>query len=367
MMRVLHVNTEKTWRGGERQTVFTALEQRRQRMDSHIACRRGSPLEKMAATQAIPVFNLSTAAPIALANLIKMTRAFDLLHCHSARAHSLAALATLIHKKPLVVSRRVDFVPQNNWFNRFKYRRASKVVCVSRHVANLMRNQGLSTERLVVIHDAVPDEALPPKEVCLQQLLAKAAIPTGKHIVGNIAALVPHKDHATLLRAAQAVAAQRNDVIFVIIGEGELRADLLRLRAGLRLEKTVYLPGFIPQAQQLLPAFDVFAMSSCMEGLGSIVLEAGMAGIPVVATAGGGLPEIVEDNRTGLLVPVRDAPALANGILRLLSDPLLAARLAESARSRVCTEFSVAHMTRKYIAVYHEVLGRGDQSGTRRI
>jgi glycosyltransferase involved in cell wall biosynthesis len=366
-MRVLHINNEKNWRGGERQTLLTALEQHRQHLDSSIACRRGSPLGTMAAAQAIPVFNLPIVAPAALAKLIQLTRAFDLLHCHSARAHSLAALATLIHKKPLVVSRRVDFVPKNNWFNRFKYRRASKVVCVSHFVANLMREQGLSTEHLVVIHDAVPDEALPPKEVCLQQLRAKAALPAGKRIVGNIAALVPHKDHATLLRAAQSVAAQRDDVIFVVIGEGELRADLLRLRAELRLEKTVYFTGFIPQAQQLLPAFDVFAMSSCMEGLGSIVLEAGMAGIPVAATAGGGLPEIVEDNQTGLLVPVGDAPALANAILRLLSDPLLAVRLAESARSRVRAEFSVAHMTRKYVAVYQEVLGRAGQSGARRI
>jgi glycosyltransferase involved in cell wall biosynthesis len=366
-MRVLHINTEKTWRGGERQTLLTALEQRRQGLDARIASRRGAPLEETATKENIPVVSLSAFVPVTFARLVKSAAVCDLLHCHTGRAHSLAALVTLILRKPLVISRRVDFEPKKNRFNRFKYGRANKVVCVSRFIANQMQAWGLSPDRVTVIYEAVPEEKTLSKEICLQQLRGKIGDPRGKRIVGNIAALVPHKDHATLLRAAQLVAAQHNDVIFVIIGEGELRADLLRLRAELRLEKTVHFTGFIPQAQQLLPAFDVFAMSSCMEGLGTIVLDAGTAGIPVAATAGGGLPEIVEDHQTGLLVPVGDAPALANAILRLLSDPLLAARLAESARSRVRAEFSVAHMARKYVEVYQEVLGRADQSGTRRI
>ena len=287
-MRVLHLNTEKTWRGGERQVLLTVAAQRRQGIDAQIACRRGAPLEAVARKENIPVISLPNFAPATLAKMMSVFRKFDLLHCHTGRAHSLCAVANLVRAKPLVVSRRVDFPPKDNRFTRFKYRRADKVICVSGHIASQMRAAHLTAERLAVIYDAAPEENYPSKASCLEQLCAQLRLPPGKRIVGNIAALVPHKDHATLLRAARRVLTQRGDVVFVVIGEGGLRESLLQLRAELGLENSFYFAGFLPQAQRLLPAFDVFAMSSCMEGLGSIVLDAALAGVPVAATAGGG-------------------------------------------------------------------------------
>jgi L-malate glycosyltransferase len=110
-MRVLHLNNEKTWRGGERQTLLTAQEHRRRGGDDAIACRPGSPLETAARAEGIRAIGLSASAPAALAKLIKLAGEFDLLHCHTGRAHSLAAAATLVRRKPLIVTRRVDFVP----------------------------------------------------------------------------------------------------------------------------------------------------------------------------------------------------------------------------------------------------------------
>ncbi|MEI6467415.1 MAG: glycosyltransferase [Verrucomicrobiota bacterium] len=354
--RVLHINSEKTWRGGERQTLLTVMEQRRTGIDSRLALRRGSPLEARAREAGVPFIVLPNAAPAMLLKLIRIAGGFDLLHCHTGRAHSLCALASVVCPKPLVVSRRVDFPPKDNGFTRFKYQRADKVVCVSGHIASQMRAVNLAAERLAVIHDAAPAEEYPPKESCRAQLAARLKLPPGKRIVGNIAALVPPKDHATLLRAAQRVLARRRDVVFVVIGDGELREDLLRLRAELGLENGFHFAGFLPQAQRLLPAFDVFAMSSCMEGLGSIVLDAALAGVPVAATAGGGLPEIVSDNVTGRLVPVGDDAALAGAINQLLDEPATGARLVAASAARVRAEFSVAAMTAKYEAVYGEVL-----------
>ena len=354
-LRVLHINSEKTWRGGERQTLLTVVEQRRAGMDSRLALRRGSPLEAKAREAGVPFITLPNAAPAMLLKLIRIAGDFDLLHCHTGRAHSLCALANLVRAKPLVVSRRVDFLPKNKWFNRFKYRRADRLVCVSSHIAGQLREAGFAADRLAVIHDAAPAETFPGKQTCLEQLRTLLKLPPGKRLVGNIAALVPHKDHATLLRAAQRVLAQRRDVVFVVIGEGELLENLLRLRAELGLEESFYFAGFVPQAQRLLPAFDVFAMSSCMEGLGSIVLDAALAGVPVVATAGGGLPEIVGDNVTGRLVTVGDDAALAGAIVQLLDEPSTGVRLAAAAQARVRAEFSVAAMAAKYEAVYREV------------
>ena len=357
-MRVLHLNTEKTWRGGERQTLLTALEQRRQGLDAHIACRRGSPLETAARKENIPTISLPVFAPALLGKLAVVCGTFDLLHCHTGRVHSLVALANLFNSKPLVVSRRVIFAQKKNWFNRFKYHRVAKVVCVSRFVADQMRSWGLPAERVVVIHDAVAEENFLSREKCLEQLCKNIGDIRGKRLVGNIAALGPDKDHATLLRAARLVADRRADVAFVVIGDGELREDLLQLRSELKLDSTVHFTGFVPQAQELLPAFDVFAMSSCMEGLGSIVLDAGLAGVPVAATAGGGLPEIVVHEQTGLLVPVGDAEKLAAAILRLLDDSALAIKLVAAAQNKIRTEFSLARMAQSYAEIYREIISK---------
>jgi glycosyltransferase involved in cell wall biosynthesis len=355
-MRVLHVNTEKGWRGGERQTLLTALEQRRLGVDSQIACRKGTPLEQAAAAGGVPVIALSPGAPSALPALARAAADHDVLHCHTGKAHSLGALATVIRRRPLVVSRRVDFVPSRSWFNRWKYGRADRVICVSRAIAGIMRDWGLPEQNLPVVYEAVPGDDYLPREQCLERLRALTGVKPGRRLIGNIAAMVPHKDQATLLRGAKIVCDRFADVSFVVLGDGELRENLLRLRGELGLAERVHLPGQVPQAQQLLPGFDVFAMSSNMEGLGTIVLDAGLAGVPVAVTAAGGLSEAVLDGQTGLLVPVGNHEALAAALVRLLEEPGLGSRLAAAARERVRENFSVRQMAQRTLDIYQEVM-----------
>jgi glycosyltransferase involved in cell wall biosynthesis len=355
-MRVLHLDNEKTWQGGERQVFLTVQEQRRQGVDGWIACRHGSPLEEVARNADIPTMGLASTPQTAWPALIRAMRSFDVLHCHTGNTHSIAALATMIRRKPIVLSRRVDNVPHDSWFNRWKYRRVDRIVCSSRWIERVLRDWGLPLEQMTVIYDAVPGDALVPREACLAELRERTRVTAGRKLIGNIAALVGHKDHATLLHAARKIAEHRRDVAVIIVGDGPLRDDLLRLRRDLDLAETVHFTGFVPQAQRLLAGFDVFTLSSRTEGLGSIVLDAGLAGVPVVATAAGGLPETVLHERTGLLAPVGDAGALAAALLRVLDEPALARHLAGAAQQRVRTEFTVAGMVRRYIEIYSALL-----------
>jgi len=355
-MRVLHIDNEKIWRGGERQVFLTVQEQRRQGVDGWIACRRGSPLEEVARNADIPTIGLASTPQTAWPALIRAMRSFDVLHCHTGNTHSIAALATMIRRKPIVLSRRVDNVPHDSWFNRWKYRRVDIVACVSRYIALQLEDWGLPPATMRVIYEAVPDEGYLPREICLRQLRERTGVAPGTKLIGNIAALVGHKDHSTLLRATREIIARRRDVAVIIIGHGEMKQQLLRLLGELGLHGFVHFTGFIPQAQQLLAGFDVFTLSSRTEGLGTIVLDAGLAGVPVVATAAGGLPETVLHERTGLLAPVGDAGALAAALLRVLDEPALARRLAGAAQQRVRTEFTVAGMVRRYIEIYSALL-----------
>lgn len=352
-MKILHLNNEKTWRGGERQTLLLAAELQKRGLVNALACRPNAPLQAQAEQQKLRTLRLSGSTLMAMVDLVKAARHFDVLHCHTGRSHSLAAATAWCHRKPIIITRRVDFLPKKTWFNQFKYLRAAKVVCISEFIATQLRDWGVPKEKLSVIQSAVPSTTnLQSKS----ELRAELGLPLDKKIVGNIAALVGHKDHATLLRTARQVVDQRKDVLFVIIGEGELRADLLKLRDELQLEPHVKFLGYVPEAQKYLPAFDVFAMSSCMEGLGSIILDTFAAGIPVAATAGGGLPELVRDTETGLLVGVGDSSGLAGAILKLLNDEALAKKLASQAQKWVEQNCSVGKMAEMYVEIYQKVL-----------
>lgn len=358
-MKILHLNNEKTWRGGERQTLLLATGLRELGVRSVIGCRPDGLLAAQARASSVETLRIPANNFGAALSLLRVVKNFDLIHCHTGRGHSLAAITALAHGTPFLATRRVDFLPRRNSFNRYKFRRAERVACISRFIADQLADWGVPRDKLPIIPSAVP---MPNPEVWSAQhretVRARLGVAPEMKLVGNIAALVGHKDHATLLRAAKIVCASRKDVRFVILGDGELREKVLALRHELGLDETVLMPGFVPRAEECLAGFDVFAMSSCMEGLGSIVLDAFSAGTPVAATAGGGLPEMVRDGETGLLVPVGDHARLAEAIRRLLKDRTLAERCVAGGRGFVQRQCSVERMATRYADLYRQILKR---------
>lgn len=282
--------------------------------------------------------------------------AISILSTATGRAHSLAAVTAPLHRKPVIVTRHIELRPPSTWFNRFKFGNAAAVVGVSEAVTAQLRSWGAPVATLRMIPYGVPPLKTNPRRV--QELRQRLGIGPKQTVVGTIGALVDHKAHEVLLRAAQHVARQRTDVRFVIVGEGERKPVLLKVRSELGLEGVVEFAGYVPQAAECLPAFQVFALSSNMEGLPNVILEAFGAGVPVAATAASGTPELVRDGQTGLLVPVGDDAALAKAILRLIDDPVLAQRVAAAARQYVEAEFTLKRMADRYRGVYEEVLGR---------
>jgi glycosyltransferase involved in cell wall biosynthesis len=182
-------------------------------------------------------------------------------------------------------------------------------------------------------------------------------LPQGSPIVGNIAALVPHKGQRHLVEAAALVVRQVPDARFVIAGEGELRTHLEAQIKHLGLEKHVLLTGFRPDVLSLLKAFDIFVMSSVTEGLGTSLLDAMACGKPIVATRAGGIPEVVVDGETGFLVPPRDHHAMADAIVRLLQDPALRERMGAAGLTRVRKRFTSEVMVSNTVRVYQRLLG----------
>ena len=361
-MRVAHLDTGREWRGGQAQVRFL-LRGLRARGHQCLLLAPGGPLAEKARAEGFEVLAWSPRGEWDLAagwRAARLLRAFapHVAHCHSAHAHALGVPAARRAGVPVVVvSRRVDFAVAGNPFSRLKYRMpVDRYLCISRGVAEVMRSGGVPEAKLALVPSGIE---LPAADAGVRRgaadLRAALGAPPDAPVVGTVAALAPHKDHANLLEAAALVVRARPDVRFAWVGEGECRGALERRRAELGLERQVRLLGFRADALDLLRQFSVFCLSSHLEGLCTSLLDAQSLGIAVVATAVGGVPDVVEDGATGRLVPGRDPQALARALLEALGEPERAARWAVEARVRV-RRFSADHMVERSLEEYRAAL-----------
>ncbi len=369
-MFAVHIDTAETWRGGQNQALLTVLglQQRGHRVvlvahpDGELRRRASDKVETVAIG---PHGEMDLKAAWQLSRLIRRWRP-DVVHAHDPHAVALGALAVSIGspdpRPPLVAARRVDFHIRGNAFSLWKYRQVACFVAASHAIAAMLRGDGVDESRVVVVHEGIDVERV--QETATANIHETFWLPAGVPVVGNIAALVPHKGQKYLVDAAPLVRRHVPDVHFVILGEGELRAALEKQVKEAHLEKHVLLPGFRTDVLSLMKSLDVFVMSSVTEGLGTSLLDAMAAERPIVATRAGGIPEVVEDGETGLLVPVRDAVRLADAILRLLKDPGLRERLGKAGLARVRARFSVGRMVDETIAVYERLAGTVPAAGS---
>jgi len=290
------------------------------------------------------------------------------VHAHDPMAVSVAAMALQMSPgtaRPLVVaSRRVDFHLKQHAFSKWKYRHVDVFIAASQAIADILAADGIGADRVEVVHDGVniafidKQPAVNAHEVFW--------LPAGAPLVGNVAALAPHKGQRHLVAAAARVLRDIPDARFLIVGDGELREALERQVRDLGLERRVLLTGFRPDAIGLIKSLDVFALSSVTEGLGSVLLEAMASGRAIVGTRAGGIPEVIRDGKTGLLVAPSDETGLAKAIARLLRDPTLRDRLGASARTVVEHDFSVDALVRGTQRVYEKHLqGQRAERGQR--
>jgi glycosyltransferase involved in cell wall biosynthesis len=356
-MRILHVDSASGWRGGQNQVLLTALGLRDRGHSVSVACRAGGRLEgrcRDAGVRCEPLTfhgDVSPSAVIALASRLRRERA-DVLQLHDPHALAAGLLASrLADGVATVATRRVDF-RLKGWLSRAKYRAADRIIHVSRAIGAVLEAEGLPGERMRLVHEGVADRAPQPGG---ERALAELGIPPGAPVIGNVAALVDHKDHVTLLEAATRVIRERPDARFVVVGDGELRGALEQRARSLELGEHLVLAGFREDVDRLIPAFTLFCLSSKLEGLGTSVLDAMCFARPVVATAAGGIPDAVVDGQTGRLVPVGDRATLAEALLDLLGDTKKQERLGRAGRRRFEERFSVDRMVERTLEVYREV------------
>jgi glycosyltransferase involved in cell wall biosynthesis len=292
-MRILHLDAGKEMRGGQWQALRLMEGLAARGVESTLLARGGGPLLEAARRRGLRV------EPWGLVRTMLLARRHDLIHAHDARSHTLGVMASTGR---LVVSRRVAFPVRSRW----KYRHARRYLAVSEFVKSVLVAGGVPEEKIAVVYDGVP-------------LLEPAR---GSSVVALANARDPRKGAPLALEAASLAA--------------------VKLKLSTDLERD-------------LRDAAVFVYITHSEGLGSGALLAMSAGVPVVASNVGGLPEIIRHGENGLLVD-NTPPAIAAAIRQLLDDPAFARRIGDAARRTVMERFTVDHMVRHTMEVYREVL-----------
>jgi glycosyltransferase involved in cell wall biosynthesis len=370
-MITLQIDTARGWRGGQNQVLLTArgLKARHHRVvvmahpEGELRRRLEGEVELLALA---PRGEVDLKAAWRLAAALRGLRP-DVIHAHDPHGVAVAAAALpisgLTRRPPLVAARRVDFHLKTNSFSRWKYRQVEAFLTSSDAIRAMLIEDGVPAERTLTVHEGVNLDRIAAVEPL--DLHAEYWFPPGAIVIGNVAALVPHKGQKHLLDAAAIVVREAPHARFVILGDGELRQELEQRVRHLKLDQHVLLDGFRADVLPRLKAFDIFVMSSVTEGLGTSLLDAMGAARPIVATRAGGIPEVVEDGVTGLLVPPGDGRALAAAILPLLADEGRRRRMGEAGLARAREHFSADRMVAETVAAYERLLaGRSLAAGT---
>lgn len=358
-LTVLELDTERGWRGGERQLLWHAQILSRLGHRALIAARPNEPLAQRAATLDIPVVPIAPATELdpraawALRRAIRREHV-DIVHSHTAHGVALGAMACLGTQAKLVITRHSDFRPRANLGTRWKYSRVDALIAISSASKTAMIASGMSPDSITIVRGG-SDQSTPIAPASASTLASLGAGP-GSPLVVQVSQLVQHKDPLTFVAAIDSARARVPSLRAILVGDGPLRASVEEAVTEKSLGEHLRVAGYRTDADSLLAAADVVTLSSEEDALPSVLFDALFCGKPICATRAGGVPEIIEDKVSGLLSPVADGPALGDSISQVLTDPALARRLSAGARARA-SEFSIERSVGRTIAVYERVLG----------
>ncbi len=361
LMKILHIVTLSEW-GGAQHIVYLLAKYLQAEHDISVACAPGGLLGERLHELGIRVIEIPELCRLphpfkdlrALWKLYRLiqTEQFDIVHTHSTKAGLLGRFAARLANVSIILftAHGWAFCEGRPWLWRWLLAQAerlpalfsTKIICVSEHDRQLALKFGVAPqEKLTVIYNGL-DPSPFASSTDPNELRRELGLPPSEKIITMVGRLAPPKDFETLLAACEGL--EHPSWRLLILGDGPLRSRVVRVIGTKGLQNRVLLMGERQDVPRFLQASDIFVLSSRWEGLPLVVIEAMLAGLPVVATRVGGVPELVEDGVTGLLVPPKDPRALRRALAQLLSSPELCERLGSSGQRRALERFTAEKM-----------------------
>ncbi len=362
MIKILHVLLGLQVGGLER-FVLDLISETRGCVDSKVAC-----LEEAGVLarelDGIKVIELKKSSGLRLGVVseiakIVVTEKIDLIHTHNPAPHFYGALAGRLSGIPVIHTKHGRNYPGNIkkvLLNKISSALSKKIIAVSDDAAQVCLNiEKISPNKLNIILNGINPNVYVPKPC--REILPDLGVGKGRFVIGSVARLAPEKGHLTLLQACLVLRKMGVDFCLVLVGDGPERGALESFVIKHGLEGSTLFTGTRHDVPLLVPEFDVFVLSSKTEGVSLTLLEAMSCQVPVVATAVGGNPEVVEDGITGFIVPEGQPEAMAQKIHQLFCDVALREKMGISGRERVLYKFSLQGTSAAYLEIYRELLG----------
>lgn len=348
-MKICHVNLARGFSGGERQTLLLIKQQLREGLKLIVVARQNSPFAREVEKLPCQLINTRHWFTNHKTNLHKLC---DLLHVHEGQAVYWALIQNLLYGCPYIITRRIDNPLKNKYFSNLAYQRAKALV-------------GLSSEIIKVMQACHPDKqcvkipSSPINYSVNQNKVDQIWSAHGyKFLIIQAANLLKHKGFDITLEAARLLQekAQAQDipVHFLLLGNGPEKEALSKKAQGLN---NVSFMGKQDDMGTWFASANLLIHPSYSEGLGSVILEAMAAGLPVIGTRAGGIPDIINDEYSGLLIEIGDAEALARAIQRIAGNESLRKQLQVGAREKL-KDFDITHTTKLYVELYEALVGK---------
>lgn len=360
MLKILHLDTGKQLRGGQQQILMLAGGFRKEGHHQVIACREGSPLEALARQKGITTLGLPLDGVRGMLSISKLRQAlrsekFHLIHAHDGRGQTLSWLASAGVPVCRIASRRVTFIPRGRTIHRLKYSRTCHgVIAVSGFIRELLIQSGISPSKIVVIPDGIHFPETLPDAGQRAQIRAHFQLDEGDFVIGHAGAFTPEKGQEIALQAFKLLEQRLPRAGLLLAGEGPLLSALQKRWLPEQRQSKVRFLGYVDDLSSFMNCLDLFIMPSLSEGLGSAALVAMAHGVPVVASRAGGLPEIVDEGKTGWLAEPGSALSLAEKIAAAAADRNCLEKAGLAAREKArgfASDIMAARVERFYQSV----------------
>ncbi|MHB1330714.1 MAG: glycosyltransferase family 4 protein [Minisyncoccota bacterium] len=367
-MKILYGITKSNFGGAQKYVFDLALEAKNNNHEVSVLCGGDGLLVKKLLENKIRVISLPSLSRdvnlisdfltfISIFKLLRKERP-DVFHLNSSKMGVMGALAGRLAglKKIIFTAHGWAFNEVRHWIEQIIIEEiawitillSDKTICVSERIKSDVDSKPMTSKKLVVIKNGADIFDLLSKEDARKALVPE--LPQDSLLVGTLSELHHTKGIDIALRAINKM---ETKVHFVVMGSGEASNKLRKLTKTLGISERVHFLGFLENAKEYLKALDIFTLTSRTEGLPYVLLEAGLASLPVVATNVGGIPEIVKDNQTGILVPKEDYKTLSKLLDKLINSPETQKKLGESLNKKILKNFSKEKMVRETLNLYY--------------
>lgn len=361
-LNILHIDTEKYWRGGQQQVFYLHNSLIKKGIQSLLVCNESSELKTKCIEDNLPYFEQKMRNEIDIISAYKIAQLckkekINIIHAHSAHALSIGLLTKFFYSAAILIGvRRVDFPIKKNFFSQRKYNssKIDKIVCISDFIKKVMVDDGIDEGKLFTIRSGTDihkfDDIKPEPG-----FKGAIGIKSGQFIVGTVAAFAGHKDYPNLLKAFEIVKSHKGNINLCMIGDGPLFSEMKKLVKKMNIESDVIFTGFREDIGKFLKSFDIFVLASKKEGLGTSIIDALSVGLPIISTNTGGIPELISNNINGILVEPQNPDQLAEAILELYGDAEKRKFLSDGA-IKSAGKFSINNTIQNNINLYQELL-----------